>query len=127
MLYRKQYNINTITQNILFDDDGFIVDSDEHIFDTSSLNGYSLKECFPFIDSILDVIKQLKTEEPALIFAKVQSTYEGLQGIYDYCFSRELINDNLLIRWKIIDKTTDYTAQRDEQQIRQSNIISNSR
>lgn len=123
MLYRKQYNIITNAQNIFFDDAGFIVDSDEQIFDTSFLHGDSLIRYFPFIDSILGVLQQLTPEEPALIFAKVQSTYNGLQGIYDYYFSKKIINGNLVTLWQVIDKTEDYIAQRKEQQIRQDNII----
>ncbi len=123
MLYRKQYNIITNAQNILFDDAGFIVDSDEQIFDTSSLHGDSLIRYFPFIDSILGILQQLTPEEPALIFAKVQTTYQGLQGIYDYYFSKKVINGKLVTLWQLVDKTEDYIAQREEQQIRQENII----
>lgn len=123
MQSRKQQNSNTITQNILFDAAGFIVDSNDHLFDTSSLSGTSLTKYFPFIDSILDVLQKLTPEEPALYFVKVESTYQELQGIYDYSFSKETNNGKLVIHWQIIDKTEDYTIQRNEQQIRQDNII----
>lgn len=124
MQYPKQHNINTNTQNILFDEAGFIVESDEQIFDTSSLVGDPLTRHFPFIDSILSILQQLVPGEPALNFVKVETTYYGLQGIYDYSFSKETRNDSFVIRWQVVDKTEVYTFQRDEQQVKQNNIIS---
>jgi len=124
MLYRKQYNTIVNTQNILFDDNGFIVDSDEQIFDTSSLQGDSLTNHFPFIDSILGVLQQLAPGEPALSFDRVETVYYDLEGIYNYSFSKEIRNGNLVTCWQIIDQTENYTSERNEQQTRQENIIS---
>ncbi|MGK0364971.1 MAG: hypothetical protein ACI85O_002032 [Saprospiraceae bacterium] len=123
MYYRKQYNIISKVQNIRFDDDGFIVDSDEQIFDTTSLEGDSLARHFPLIDSILSILQQLTPGEPALYFAKVETVFYGLEGIYDYSFSKEIRNENLVTCWQVIDKTEDYRIQRDEQQARQNDII----
>jgi len=124
MQYRKRHNTSENAQNILFDDNGFIVDSDEQIFDTSSLQGDSLARHFPFIDSMLSVLQRLAPGEPALTFSKVETVFYGLKGIYDYSFSKEVINGCLVTCWKVVDKTDDYSAQRNEQQIRQNDIIS---
>jgi len=123
MPYRKQFNINTNAQNILFDHNGFIVDSDEKIFDTSFIQGDSLTRHFPFIDSILTILQELSPGEPALVFAKVETVFYGLEGIYDYSFSKEIRNGNIVTCWQVIDKTYDYSIQRDEQQTKQNEII----
>lgn len=127
MLYPKQHNINSNAQNIFFDNDGFIVDSDEQIFDTSSLQGVSLTRHFPLLDSILNILQQLAPGEPDLYFSKVETVFNDLQGIYDYSFSKQIRNGNSVICWKVIDKTEDYTAQREKQQAKQNDIISGHR
>ena len=124
MQYSKQDNLNENAQNILFDDEGFIIESDEQIFDTSSIREASLVRYFPFIDSILNTLQQLSPDEPAINFAKVETTYQGLRGIYDYYFSKKIIDGNLVTHWQVIDKTKDYIVERDKQQDRQDNIIS---
>jgi len=122
MEYRNQHS--TSEQNILFDDKGFVVESDECIFDTSFLQGDSLVRHFPFIDSIFNILQELSPGEPALTFAGVETVFCGLKGIYDYSFSKEIRNGNLLTCWQVIDRTEDYTTQRDKQQARQDDIIS---
>lgn len=124
MQYRKQYNLSSNAQNILFDDEGFIVESDEQIFDTSSIQDASLTRHFPLIDSILSILQQLAPGEPDLCFSRVETVFNGLEGIYDYSFSRKIRNGNLVICWKVIDKTEAYTIQRDKQQAEQDDIIS---
>ena len=119
----KEYNIITKAQNIFFDEDGFIVYSDEQIFDTSSLQADSLIKHFPFIDSVFGIIQQLSPGEPALVFTKVETVFCGLMGIYDFYFSREIRNGSLVTRWQVVDKTEDYEIQRDEQQAKQNDII----
>ena len=124
MQYPKQYNTISNAQNILFDDDGFIVDSDEQIFDTSSLHGDSLTRHFPLIDSILSILQQLEPGEQDLRFSKIETVFKGLEGIYDYSFSRQIRNGSLVISWKVIDKTEEYIIERDKQQTEQNDIIS---
>lgn len=99
------------------------MDSDEQIFDTSSLQGDSLSCHFPFIDSISSILQQLSPGEPPIFFGGVETSYVGLQGIYDYSFSRQIDNGILVTVWQVIDKTESYIEKRNEQQERQDEII----
>ena len=98
--------------------------SDEQIFDTSALQNDSLIKHFPFIDSIFSSLQQLAPEAPDLVFKRVETVFDGLKGIYDYSFSKEIKNGSLVTSWKLIDKTEAYKALQQQQQARQNNIIS---
>lgn len=112
-----------LTQNIFFDSEGFIIDSDEVLFPLSVLQGNLRVDTFPFIDSIFSVIISMQPFDPALYFPCVEPLLDHLKGFYDYTFTRIERNGQDIFRWQLRDRTDFYDNRKAEQQLRQEKQI----
>ena len=110
-------------QNIFFDENGTIVDSDENIFPLSVLDSKNVGENFPFIDSILPQLQAMKPQSSEMFFPRVEVVFRHLDGIYDYTFCRIERNGKNLIQWKLCDRTNHYLSQKSNQQSLQEEQI----
>ena len=111
-------------QIILLNSDGFIIDSDDFLFDTQMIREKSIRAYSPFIDSIFDKITALSINDSPLQFPSVNANSKYLKGIFDYRFSRP--NESQIL-WMIEDCTKVYEKNRAEMQTKNDAIIAKER
>ena len=110
-------------QLILLDDQGFIIASCDSIFSTSKMRDESVFKDFPLVESIFDLAKKMKPNEPKLRFSKIETTFKELNGFYDFTFVRTNIDHRRPILWTILDYTRLYEDYHRTQQNRQEIAI----
>ena len=114
---------NKDRQLILLDEEGFILASCDSIFSTQKLRRYPVFKHFPLVESIYPKVVTMGLNEPKLRFSKIETTYEGLNGFYDFTFMRTDIDHRNPILWTILDYTRLYEDYYRSQQERQELAI----
>jgi hypothetical protein len=112
----KAKRLARFNQLILLDDVGNVIQSCDSIFDTTSYLQKSICQDIPFLDSIFDIINKITLNSPELLFSKVQSSFNKLEGVYDFTFSKILIENKIYTLWSIYDFTVLYKDLVDYQQ-----------
>lgn len=111
MIDLQQYKIEDYdypSQLIFMDFSGRIMQSCNSIFDTFTFQSQSIVKEVPFLESIFHIVKTHVPGTPEILFKKVESPFYLLRGIYDFTFSTLKVDNQLLIRWTIFDKTSYY-------------------
>jgi len=93
-------------QVILIDDNAFVIESCNSIFDVEQFMGKSICEHFCFLESEFKHISSCKSGK--ITFEKVQTEHSVLPGFYDFEFSKTTISDKSCIKWDIFDYTKVY-------------------
>ena len=114
---------NSFRQIILLDSKTNFLDSDDMIFSTQELRKSPLGKWFPFIESILENLQNLKPTGEELNYAKVDAPSEFLQGTYDFSFIKKSIEGKEIIVWSIYDYTNVYTQFAKYQQLKNEKDI----
>lgn len=95
---------NSTHQQILMDWQGFILESTDTIFSTHLLHHRPTAEWSDFFHSIFPVLQELKLDSPEIIFPKIATITNFLEGIYDCSFMRVEWGDNdKILVWNIFD------------------------
>lgn len=110
-------------QLILLDKNGFILASCDSIFSTNDLRNEPIFNHFPLVESIFPKVISLRLNEPQLRISKIELTYEGLNGFYDFTFMRTDVDSRNPILWTILDYTPLYEDYHRSQQERQELAI----
>ena len=110
------YNGNDY-QELLLDEDGFIMESDDGLFNTGHLIDDCLFDYFPLLESVFPSLVDRRVSEVRL--NRVATTFDDLPGYYDFLFFRE--EDG--IRWEIYDLTDDYNDYEQDQQERNEQAL----
>ena len=110
-------------QHILLDDKGFILASCDSIFSTKNLRNKPIFTHFPLVESIYIKVISMGLNDPKLRFSKIESTFEGLDGYYDFTFVKTDIDYRNPILWTILDYTMLYEDFHRSQQERQELAI----
>ena len=104
-------------QEIILDEDGYLLESDDGLFSTEGMWDDCLFDYFPLVESVFPSLINNRASEIKL--NRVATTFEYLPGYYDFIFYRE--DDG--IRWEIHDLTDDYSEYREEQQNRNEEAL----
>jgi hypothetical protein len=112
----KEKRLARFNQLVLLDDVGKVVQSCNSIFDTSNYSNKSICSDIPFLDSIFDIINSITLHSSEILFSKVESSFNQLKGVYDFTFSKILIENKTYILWAIYDFTALYKDLIDYQQ-----------
>lgn len=110
-------------QHITFNNDGYILSSDDSIFEAKPLLKEPITSYFPLIESIHNMLVELRDEDPEIRFNKVVTVFQELPGFYDFSFSRTTIDNAPVILWRIYDLTESYTTLRQVQQQHHNEIV----
>jgi hypothetical protein len=119
MIDLQQYKAKRLArfnQLILLDNLGKVLQSCNSIFDTSAYSTKTICQDIPFLDSIFDIINNIALNSPEILFSKVQSSFNHLEGVYDFTFSKILVDNECYILWSIYDFTALYKDLIDYQQ-----------
>jgi hypothetical protein len=119
MIDLQQYKVRRLArfnQLVLLDRLGKVIQSCNSIFDTTPYLKKSIRQDIPFLDSIFDIINGIPPNSSGILFSKVQSFFNQLEGVYDFTFSKILIEDESYILWSIYDFTALYKDLIDYQQ-----------
>ncbi|MFK7949019.1 MAG: hypothetical protein AB8G11_15610 [Saprospiraceae bacterium] len=119
----KLQNYDLPYQLILMNTSGKIVQSCNSLFDTYKYQSQLIIKEIPFLDSMFQVIKNRISSSSEIVFQKVEQPSSLLQGIYDFTFSMQKVDNQLLILWTILDKTLPYNQLFKIQQYRNESEI----
>lgn len=114
----KTQRLSSFSQLIILNEDGSIEESCDSIFPTAPFKAQPFTEHFPFLESIFDLLIQLKTDGEELKYAKIESPLAELPGVYDFTFSRVILDEKDYILWSIYDYTDLYEDFKQYQQKR---------
>ena len=105
-------------QQILVDLKGFIFESTDTIFSTSSQRNRPVVEWSPFFESIFPTLLSLNLSSAEIHFPQIQSLTNQIFGLFDCSFMRVEWGDNQqVIVWNIIDNSVDLNHIQMAQQI----------
>jgi hypothetical protein len=94
----------TVSQQILIDMQGFILDSSDTIFSVERHR--PVTEWSDFLASILPSLKTRQLDSPEVHFPRIDSIAESLSGLYDCSFIfAEWEDGKLVLVWNIFDFT----------------------
>ena len=95
----------TVSQQILIDMQGFILESSDTIFPVERHR--PVTEWSHFLASILPSLKALRLDSPEVHFPRIDSISDSLSGLYDCSFIfAEWEDGKLMLVWNIFDFTT---------------------
>ena len=114
----KTQKLSKFSQLIILNDQGFIEESCDSIFATDPFLSQAFTLYFPFLESIFDLLLELKVNGEELKYAKIESPLEELPGVYDFTFARVLLDGQDYILWSIYDYTDLYEDFKQYQQKR---------
>jgi hypothetical protein len=104
-------------QRIVLNFQGYILESDDGIFDTSSYRNHPFLIYSPFLESIFSLVLDLKWGSGALHFPRVETLLDNVTGVYDCHFRCISCNPNELeFEWVIHDYTQSFEQIREIQQ-----------
>lgn len=92
-------------QCISFNKKGFIVESDNSLFNTGDLMGRSVSFLFPFIKKIFKQLIKLKPTDEPLFFPNVKINTSGYTSICDLIFTKVENPEGESIVWFIYDNS----------------------
>ncbi len=93
-------------QIIIFDSQGYIIESTNTFADLSYLYGKTVYGFDPFIESLREVIESLTPENSSIRFPRMEIPFGGRPGIYDHKISRhELPEGSFYFVWTVLDTT----------------------
>jgi hypothetical protein len=109
----------TVNQQLILDWQGYILESTDTIFDTRQLHYRPVEEWSHFFGSMMPVLHALKLDSPEIVFPRIVSITNFLEGYYYCSFMRAEWGDNdHVLVWNILD----YSEQSSEiQAIQQLN------
>ncbi len=113
---KKVRHLSKFSQLILLSDEAHIISSCDSIFTTKELENIAVTTWFPFLESIFDYLMQLTLKSPEVKFSKIETPISQLPGIYDFNFSKILIDEQELLLWTIYDYTNLYEDFKNYQQ-----------
>lgn len=116
-------NHQNFRQLVLLNENIELVGSDDYIFSTQQFENVFVGKWFPFIESILDNLREIKIGEEELIFSRVESPAVFLPGSYDFSFCKIEIEMIPYIRWSIYDYTSAYNYLTQYQQLKNEKDI----
>ncbi len=116
----KTQKLSQFSQLVILSDAGSIIESCDSIFSTTELKARTQPFIydFPFLESIYDLLLGLKVNGDELKYSKIESPLEQLPGVYDFTFSRVLLDGREYILWSIFDYTDLYEDFKQYQQKR---------
>ncbi len=107
-LERYKYNyFSRHSQLILFDFNGYLMESCDSLFSTQSFANTSMTSWFLFMESVFESLKTLEIGEK-IKFNAVEPQFSALPGIYDFDFFIHLLDKQKICCWVINDCTEQY-------------------
>jgi hypothetical protein len=103
----KNRLLNDLSQVVIFDKKGLILDSCHTLTNFKDLIGKNAFEVFLFLGSIQDSLDLLKPEAPSQSYVGVEMNAHGLDGYYDFEVRLHPFYEDQYV-WLIIDQTQIY-------------------
>ena len=110
-------------QQILLDEFGHIIESDNKLLDLHIFRQKAIPEVCPFFESIFPYLQTLKEDTEDVYFPSVGLYIEdNFQGYFHYTFSKVHYQESIVLLWTIIKDKNASERQR-IQQIRNKEIL----
>lgn len=117
-----KHNANNC-QELLLNEFGEVLESDNQLFPVKRMDNLTALECFPLVASMFNSFLNLEIGAPPVTVPGVSPSCGFLSGFYDFSFSKIGTEDDFQIRWIIEDCTDKYTYLKDEMQIHNDAVI----
>jgi hypothetical protein len=94
----------TVNQQLILDWQGYIIESTDTIFDTRKLHHRPVEEWSHFFGSMMPMLHTLSLDSPEIVFPRIVSITNFLEGYYYCSFMRAEWGDNdHVLVWNILD------------------------
>jgi len=110
-------------QELLLNQQGEIIESDNELFPIKMMANLSTFECFPLVASMFDSFLHLEIDATPVTVPGVSPSCDFLCGFFDFSFSKIGTIDDFQIKWVIEDCTDKYTYLKEEMQIHNDSVI----
>lgn len=97
-------------QQILLDKNGYIIESNDTIFSTTSLRHRPIAEWSTFLSSFFDQVKNMRLDSPEIVVNRVETITDFMsEKLFDCSFMRvEWDDSDAVFVWSIFDYPTDW-------------------
>jgi hypothetical protein len=101
---RMASKATTVNQQLILDWQGYILESTDTIFDTHQLHHRPVEEWSHFFGSMMPMLHTLRLDSPEIVFPRIVSITNFLEGYYYCSFMRAEWGDNdHVLVWNILD------------------------
>lgn len=114
-------------QELILNENGQIIESDNQLFPIQVFSELSALECFPLVASMFPSLLEMDENAAPILIPSVSPRCDFLSGFFDFSFSKISSNGKIQIHWVIEDQTTKYTKMKDEMQIYNDEVIKEER
>lgn len=113
-----------VNQQLILDWQGYVLESTDTIFETQKLHHRPVEEWSYFFSSLMPTLHTLKLESPEIIFPRIVSITNFLNGFYYCSFMRAEWGDNdHVLVWNIIDYSEQSSKIQALQQANNENLL----
>lgn len=106
-----------LNQDIFLNKEGFIVESDNQIFDVEAYRTKMVTIWCPVLETMLDYLWKDEKGTPTILnLQMLENPAPMLSGHFDFFLERVLYNDQEFVYWRITDFTAMYKEKREKQQ-----------
>ena len=116
-------NTNILRQELLLNQFGDVLESDNQLFPIKKLANLSALDCFPLVASMFNSLLDLEIGGTPVTVPGVSPNCDFLNGFFDFSFSKIETKNDFLIKWIIEDCTDKYTYLKNEMQIHNDAVI----
>jgi hypothetical protein len=103
------YNLKSGSQQILLDWQGYILESDDTLFNTSVLKHRPISEWSNFVESVFPYLHKLNLDSGEIYFPRITSVTNSLEGLFDCSFMRVEWGENThVLVWNIYDNKSQF-------------------
>jgi hypothetical protein len=107
---------STREQQLLLDENGRVLESDDSIFSTKNFGEKSVVERFSFFESVWPALLFSENKSVVTEFKAVQNVERELPGIYDFKFFVKFLEKKSVVIWTISEQTDRYSMLQKRQQ-----------
>ena len=116
-------NTSQLRQELLLNQFGDVIKSDNQLFPIKKMANLSAIECFPLVASMFNSLLDLELDNAPVTVPGVAPTCDFLDGFFDFSFSKIGTKNNFQIKWIIEDCTAKYTYLKEKMQIHNDAVI----
>jgi hypothetical protein len=116
-----------INQQVFLNTNGYILETDNNIFDFNSVSSIKVSFLFDFFHTVFDELLLLELGDKELIFPKVNVDFEDKKGLFNFRFCKMCYQNEIVILWTITPYQQDLAAEKTQQERQEQAMLDEQR